>query len=78
MDAGTEGGCDLHKYYGRSPGSGQHDPGRDTGMPVREALNCETWESGAMGIRTPDLLHAMSGDSVWPCRAESDIGRSGE
>jgi hypothetical protein len=32
---------------------------------------------GAMGIRTPDLLHAMPADSVRLCRAESDTGRSG-
>src|ERR1022692_1115846 len=33
---------------------------------------------GAMGIRTPDLLHAMPGESVWPRRTGSDTARSSE
>jgi len=32
---------------------------------------------GAMGIRTPDLLHAMLGGSVRHRGSESDTGRSG-
>jgi hypothetical protein len=38
--------------------------------------NTGTKKGGAMGIRTPDLLHAMQGKKLRHRRSESDTGRS--